>query len=97
MIQYSAWHQGEDASAQLPCSIIVSFRMRVEYVCHKPCVFGPLFQRRKFEAFIVVVHGNAKQQMGRAMATFRSDDTATQQLFLDFVVLDDRPNFGLES
>ena len=82
MIQHSAWQQGEDAFAQLPRSIIVSFWMRVEYVCHKPCVTGPLFQRRKFETFIVVVHGNAKQQMGRAMATFPSDDAVTQQLFL---------------
>ena len=95
MIQHSAWQQGEDASAQLPRSIIVSFRMRVEHVCHKPCVFGPLFQRWKLEVFIVVVHGNAKQQMGHAMTTFRSDDAATQQFFLDSVVLDDRPNFGL--
>ena len=69
----------------------------MEYACHKPCVFGPLFQRRKLEAFIVVVHGNAKQEMGRAMATFHSDDAAMQQLFLDSVVLDDGPNFGLDS
>ena len=56
----------------------------------------PLFQRRKFEAFIVVVHVNAKKQMGHVMATFRSDDAATQQLFLDSAVLDDGPNFGLD-
>ena len=95
MIQYSVWYQGEDAFAQLPPSIIVSFQMRVEYACHKPCVFGPLFQRRKFEAFIIVVHDNAKQQMGRAMATFHSDYAETQQLFLDSVVLPTDPIFDL--